>query len=162
MHCTKEHCSQSDIVTTTHRTLTRSLWIPRPIKEVFTFFADVSQLQRVTPSWMHFRVEGYVPSSLTEGTIVNFRLKLRGIPFRWTSIISLWDPPHGFVDEQLYGPFKLWKHQHKFSLENGGTRVEDVVTYRTPIGGIIEKFVIRPDLNKIFDYRERRITQLLG
>ena len=96
------------------------------------------------------------------GTTIDYRLRLRGVPIRWRSEITRWDPPHGFVDEQRRGPYRKWIHEHRFRAEDGGTRVEDQVTYAVPGSALADRWFVRPELERIFDYRRRAISELLG
>lgn len=139
--------------------LRSEVWLPRPRDQVFGFFADPRNLQRITPDWLHFEI--LTPqSNITEGTLLDYRLRLRGIPLRWQSEISVWEPPHRFVDRQTKGPYRLWVHEHTFRDENGGTRVGDHVEYAAAGGALVHKLLIEPDLRRIFRYRQQVLEQL--
>lgn len=140
-------------------TLRRKLWVPKPIDKVFPFFSDVKNLDRITPKWLHFRSVEH-PESVGEGTRLMHKLKIRGIPITWVSEITHWDPPYGFVDEQKKGPYRLWKHEHTFREEKDGTVCEDTVKYAVLGGDLINRFLIAPDLKKIFDYRQERLRKI--
>ncbi|NNE10571.1 MAG: SRPBCC family protein, partial [Gemmatimonadetes bacterium] len=113
--------------------------IPRPLDEVFAFFADASNLSRLTPPWLDFRIVSETPIRMEEGRLIDYRLKVHGIPLRWQSEITTWDPPHRFVDEQRKGPYKVWHHTHRFEEAGNGTRVIDEVRYDVPGGALIHK-----------------------
>jgi ligand-binding SRPBCC domain-containing protein len=144
--------------------LVREITIPRPLTEVFDFFSDASNLGRITPSELHFEIVDQSPGGMSKGTLLDYRLKLFGLPFRWRTLISAWDPPNGFTDVQLKGPYRRWEHTHTFAAVGGGTRVQDRVVYALPLYPL-DQFalpLVRWQLGRIFDYRERRLRELLG
>ena len=143
-------------------TLTTEHRIERPIAEVFSFFSDAHNLSEITPPWLHFVVLTPRPIEMKVGTLIDYRLKLRGIPVRWQSEITEWDPPHYFADEQRRGPYRCWIHQHKFVESNGATLVQDEVEYAVLGGQIINKLIVRPDIEKIFEYRSSKLQELLN
>lgn len=102
--------------------------------EVFAFFSDAGNLEEITPPWLRFRVQSISTPQIEAGTLIRYRLNLHGITFGWTTQIRSWDPPYGFTDVQLSGPFALWHHTHRFREKDGGTLIEDVVRYRVPFG----------------------------
>ena len=138
------------------------LWLPREPSEVFPFFADAANLQRITPPWLHFEMLTRAPLEMRVGTLIDYRLRIRGFPVRWRSEITVWDPPHRFVDEQRRGPYRLWVHEHTFTALTGGTLVGDTVSYAVRFGVLVHKLMVAPDLRRIFDYRKRRIEELIG
>lgn len=146
-----------------HR-LERSTWLPRPLAEVFEFFADAGNLERITPPELRFRILTPRPVPMRPGALIDYRLSLFGIPFDWHTEISHWEPPHRFVDRQLRGPYRRWIHTHEFTAERGGTRMLDRVDYVLPFGtlGLVAKPLVGRQLERIFDFRERTIQQLLG
>ena len=101
-----------------------------------------------------------------EGTLIRYRLRVRGAPVNWLTEITAWEPPHRFVDEQIKGPYALWHHTHTFeALDDGGTLMRDVVRYRIgfgPLGALANRLLVRRDVEAIFDFRARRIPELLG
>ena len=113
-------------------TLRREQWIPRPIEEVFPFFADADNLEVITPPWLGFRMLSMDSRSISEGTEIRYRLRWHGIPIRWRTEIRQWDAPYRFVDVQRSGPYKLWHHTHRFEEHGGHTRMIDVVKYTLP------------------------------
>lgn len=136
--------------------------IPRPIDEVFEFFGDAFRLEQITPPSLKFRVITPRPIDIGEGTEIDYRLKLRGIPIRWRSLISDWRPPNCFVDQQLRGPYLLWKHRHTFTSIEGGTLCEDRVDYRVPLGRLVNRMFVQSELKHIFSYRQQQLERLLG
>ncbi|MCG8469967.1 MAG: SRPBCC family protein [Gemmatimonadetes bacterium] len=137
--------------------------IARPLAEVFAFFADAENLEAITPPWLRFRVTTRVPIEMKKGTIIGYRLRVHGVPIRWRSEITAWDPPHRFVDEQRKGPYRRWVHTHAFtSTDDDRTRVEDHVEYAVPGGRLVERWFVRPDIVRIFDYRSSALERLLG
>jgi ligand-binding SRPBCC domain-containing protein len=123
--------------------------------EVFAFFADAHNLERLTPPFLRFEVLTPAPVDMPEGTLIDYRLRLHGLPIRWQSRIVVWDPPHRFVDRQLRGPYGSWVHTHSFQPMQEGTLVTDMVDYAVPGGSLVQRFFVGPDLEKIFDYRVR-------
>lgn len=142
--------------------LTAEQWLPRPLSEVFAFFADAYRLQDLTPPFLNFHVVTPAPIDMYPGTKIDYRLRLRGIPVRWRSEISEWQPPHRFVDRQLIGPYRFWHHLHTFEEQNGGTFVRDTVDYGVPGGKLVHWLVVRRDLEKIFQYRRQRLEEFFG
>lgn len=144
------------------RVLEREQLLPAPVGEVFAFFADAGNLDRITPPFLRFRILTPLPIELREGTLIDYRLRLRGVPIRWRTRISVWQPPHRFVDEQLRGPYRLWQHEHTFEPVGDGTLCRDVVRYRHWGGSIAERLLVRPDLERIFDYRSSTLRSIFG
>jgi len=136
-------------------------WVSTPLKTTFAFFSDARNLERITPPFLNFRIITPTPIEMYAGTLIDYRLRLRGFPIRWRTEISVWDPPHGFTDIQLRGPYLKWVHRHDFSAENGGTRLTDTIHYRAPGGSLIDRLIVKPDLKKVFRYRYDRIEQIL-
>jgi ligand-binding SRPBCC domain-containing protein len=143
-------------------TLERELVAPLPIDEVFAFFADPANLARLTPPWLHFRILGSSTDELGEGTTIDYRLRLHGLPLRWRSLISHWKPPYHFVDEQVRGPYTEWVHAHEFEETPTGTLVRDRVRFRVPPVPFVERLLVRPDVERIFDFRTARLRELLA
>lgn len=137
------------------------LWLPRPPEEVFPFFADAGNLDAITPPWLHFRIVAPRPIEMRAGTLIDYALRLHGLPIRWRTLIREWAPPHRFVDEQVRGPHLQWIHTHTFEPCRGGTRVRDTVRYAVPLDFIAHALFVRPDIEKIFAFRHRALQQHL-
>jgi ligand-binding SRPBCC domain-containing protein len=146
--------------------LEREQDLPVGIEEAFAFFAEAANLEAITPPWLHFAITTPTPIRMGEGTLIRYRLRLHGIPVRWMTEIVSWDPPHGFVDRQIRGPYRLWHHTHAFTaLDDGRTRMVDRVRYAQrlgPLGGLAQRLLVARDLDRIFDYRRKRIGELIG
>ena len=110
--------------------LTSEVMLPRPPAEVFPFFADARNLERLTPAWLRFEVLTAGPIEMRPGAAIDYRLRLRGVPIRWRSEITAWEPPFRFVDEQRRGPYRLWVHEHRFEEREGRTLASDHVPLR--------------------------------
>jgi ligand-binding SRPBCC domain-containing protein len=137
------------------------IWLPGSREDVFRFFSDAGNLQQITPPWLHFRILTPTPAPVTRGTLIDYRLRLHGIPLRWQSEITSWDPPNRFVDEQRRGPYRRWVHTHEFVDERGGTKVRDLVEYGLPFPLVSARFV-RRDIEKIFAYRSQVLAERFG
>jgi len=142
--------------------------LPRPLEEVFAFFADAGNLQAITPPSVHFRILTPLPLEMRPGALIDYRIRLRGIPLKWRTEITDWEPPHRFVDRQLRGPYRLWHHEHTFHDLGGRTgrtsqtRMIDHVRYSVWGGALVQRLFVRRELERIFAYRQRAITGLLG
>jgi ligand-binding SRPBCC domain-containing protein len=135
-----------------------------PWSAVFDFFADAENLERITPPELNFRIVTPRPIVMGPGAIIDYRLSLYRLPFSWRTEITEWDPPFGFVDTQVRGPYAQWIHRHTFREDGRGTVMEDEVRYRLPVPGLGElaRPLVRLELRRIFDYREARIRELLA
>jgi ligand-binding SRPBCC domain-containing protein len=134
-------------------------WLPVPLEEVFGFFSDASNLQALTPSWVHFQILTPAPIAMRTGAVIDYRIRIHGIRITWQSEITVWDPPHRFVDVQVRGPYTRWVHTHSFIAERGGTTVADEVDFDVPLGFLVGWFVKR-DVGKIFAYRQRELSRI--
>lgn len=133
-----------------------------PIERVFEFFSDPLNLEAITPPWLRFRVVGCSDETIREGTLIDYKLRLRGIPLRWRSRISVWEPPFRFVDEQVIGPYRKWVHTHTFRPDGDATLALDDVEYAVLGGSLVERLIVRPDLLRIFAHRRERLHDLLA
>lgn len=136
--------------------------VPEPRETVFDFFANAANLEAITPPWLCFRIVTPTPITMEAGTLIDYRLKLRGVPIRWRTEINEWEPPFRFVDRQLRGPYRLWEHTHEFEAAGVETIMRDKVDYSVLGGTLIERLFVRPDLKKIFAYRNEQINSRLG
>lgn len=139
--------------------------LPFDINAVFAFFCDASNLERITPPELHFHIETPRPIQMAEGARIDYRLRLFYLPFMWKTKISLWDPPHRFVDVQIQGPYKLWVHTHLFYEYGGVTTIRDEVRYLLPLwpAGEIVHPLVGAQLRRIFYFRKQAIEEsLLG
>jgi ligand-binding SRPBCC domain-containing protein len=134
------------------------------LDEVFPFFADARNLEALTPPLLHFHI--ITPNvEMMPGALIDYSLRIRGVPVRWRTEITLGEPPHRFVDMQIRGPYRLWRHLHTFESKDGGTLCGDVVEYalpRVPGRGIVHKLLVRPDLERIFDFRAQVMQRTFG
>jgi ligand-binding SRPBCC domain-containing protein len=145
--------------------LTRSLMLDLPRDEVFAFFADAENLERITPPELGFHIFTARPIDIKKGTLIDYKLSMHGVPFSWRTEITMWEPPFEFEDAQLSGPYKQWIHRHRFTEpEPGKTLMEDEVRYRLPLEplGDIAHFIVERQLRNIFDYRNKVVVEMLG
>lgn len=140
--------------------LERQLWLPRTPEELFPFFADARNLGLITPDWLHFEILPKGEVAIARGTLIDYRIRIHGLPLRWRTEISEWNPPHLFVDQQLKGPYRLWHHTHRFEARDGGTLCTDSVRY-APIGGaLVNALFVKSDVARIFDFRAQKLQEL--
>ena len=140
--------------------LKSSITLPVDRESLFEFFSDAFQLEQITPTFLKFRVLTPAPIVVQQGTLIEYTLKLHGIPIRWRTEISTWDPPFSFTDMQIKGPYSLWEHFHTFEETEAGTIVNDTVKYRVPGGPLVHRLFVRNDLLRIFAYRQSQMIQL--
>lgn len=136
----------------------RSLW------ETFEIFENPHNLTRITPSWLNFVVTSK-DVQMGKGAEIEYTIRWLGLPFRWKTLISDYEPPFWFTDEQAKGPYKLWKHRHTFEPTPEGTKVGDLVEYALPfgtLGRLVHKLVVRKQLEQIFQYRQQELGKMLG
>jgi ligand-binding SRPBCC domain-containing protein len=145
--------------------LEREQWIPRPLPQVFDFFARAENLGRITPAWLHFRIHTPLPIEMRVGAQIEYTIRLAGVPLRWRTRVTAWQPETGFVDEQERGPYALWEHAHRFETRGDGVLVIDRIRYALPLGPlgrIAHALAVRSALAAIFDHRYRRVRELLS
>lgn len=145
-------------------TLTRKLILDLPRVKVFDFFADAVNLERITPPELNFQIITVQPIDICQGTLIDYQLKLRGLPLKWKTEISIWNPPYEFVDRALKSPYRQWIHRHTFTeIEKNKTLIEDEVRYRLPFEplGDLAHFLVRKELNYIFDFRQKTVAEIL-
>jgi hypothetical protein len=140
-------------------TLEAELWLPRPRDEVFRFFADALNLEALTPPWLKFEVLTPRPIEMRVGLRIDYRLRLRGLPLRWQSEITAWEPPVRFVDEQRRGPYRAWIHEHTFEERDGGTLARDMVQYDVIGGRLVNRLFVGRDVGKIFEFRAQALRE---
>lgn len=145
-------------------TLDTELLVPQAREDLFPFFGDAFNLERITPPELRFRILTPGPIYMAEGALIEYRLRLWGMPFRWRTRISRWTPPDCFVDEQISGPFALWVHRHDFVQTEGGTLIRDHVDYALPLAPVGEVIhpLMRGQLRRIFRYRQEVLHGLFG
>lgn len=147
-----------------HHQLSRTQLVGRPLPEVFAFFSDASNLDALTPPFLHFRILTPMPVELRVGAQLDYQLSLFGVPVRWRTRISDWQPQERFVDEQESGPYALWRHTHEFEARGGSTLMRDVVDYSEPlgpVGTVAHVLFVRRTLDRIFNFRRDAILRLL-
>lgn len=137
-----------------------SVVLPRTRDHVFDFFSDAFQLEQITPPWLNFKILTPAPIDLKEGCLIDYQIRLHGIPIQWRTEISSWDPPYSFTDRQLRGPYKLWEHLHTFEEVDGGTLTTDCVRYKAIGGRFANWLMVERDLRQIFEYRHQRMLEL--
>lgn len=143
----------------------KAQWIPLPRDEVFQFFCEAKNLEAITPEWLNFHIKKMSTEKIQEGSLIDYKLKIKGVPASWRTLISSWRPPFQFVDEQLKGPYALWHHTHSFEEAQKGTLMLDQVIYKVPfgvIGNIVREVLIRSDVEKIFKHRQEQVPKLFN
>ena len=140
-------------------------FIDQPVEKVFEYFSRPENLEEITPPRLGFTIMTPSPIPMEKGSLIDYTIRILGFPVHWRTLITSYDPPHGFVDEQIKGPYVLWYHRHSFKKENSGTIIRDTVRYAVPLG-IIGRFLnliwIQKDLKDIFAYRRKFIENKFG
>jgi ligand-binding SRPBCC domain-containing protein len=145
--------------------LERSQRLELKAERAFDFFTDARNLELITPAWLRFEVVSEGPIEMGPGALIDYRMKLHGVPVRWRTRIDIWEPPARFVDVQLRGPYTVWEHTHTF--EPDGERaviIGDRVRYALPLGPLgrlAHAAIVKRDLERIFDYRQRAVAEHL-
>lgn len=147
------------------RNLTQECFIKHPVEAVFDFFSKAENLNLITPPELHFKILTSLPVEMKKGALIDYKIKLNGIPFKWRTEITAWEPPFRFVDEQIKGPYKVWIHEHTFTQTPEGAIIKDSVDY-IPKGGIFEPIIhsllVRKKLEHIFDYRQNKLSLIFA
>jgi ligand-binding SRPBCC domain-containing protein len=147
-----------------YHVLRREQVLPGAPGDVFPFFADAGNLEAITPDWLRFRIVTPRPIDMGVGTLIEYRLRLHGIPVSWLTRIETWEPGERFVDAQLRGPYALWHHTHEFEPHERGTLMRDTVRYALPfgpLGAVAHRAFVARDLAAIFDHRAQRVAELV-
>lgn len=145
--------------------LTGHVVVKTELPITWAFFSDAMNLPKLTPPWMGFKVMTPAPIDMHAGTLIDYTVKVLGMPLKWRTRIIDWSPPHQFIDLQLRGPYTLWHHQHTFKAVEGGTACTDTVLYKVPAGGLgrlMNRLMIRRQLREIFRFRQEVLDQTLG
>jgi ligand-binding SRPBCC domain-containing protein len=146
----------------------REQWVAKPLERVFPFFARPENLALITPPGLGFRLLTPMPVIMERGRVIDYTLRLLGVPVRWRTLISHYEPPWCFVDEQLAGPYSFWHHTHCFEQRDGGTLLSDKVRYALPVAlpgpaaDLVNTLYVRPSLKRIFDYRRQMFTRIFA
>lgn len=143
-------------------TLKSRLTVPVAREEVFEFFSDARNLERITPGWLRFEIVSDAEPEIREGLLIDYRLRIRGLPIRWRSEITVWEPPHRFVDEQRRGPYREWVHEHRFESTPEGTDCHDRVDFSAPGGALVARWLVVPDIRRIFQHRSEALARRFG
>jgi ligand-binding SRPBCC domain-containing protein len=133
--------------------------VPAPLEETFAFFADASNLQRLTPGWVEFSIVTPRPIVMRAGLEIDYRIRVHGVPLAWTSRIDIWEPAQRFVDRQIAGPYVWWRHEHRFEPAGAATRVIDEIEY-LPRAAWMTARMVRRDVERIFRYRQDALQQM--
>lgn len=142
--------------------LEAEILLPRPLAEVFPFFADARNLERITPPWLKFEVLTPELTEMSPGTLIDYRLRIRGVPVKWQSEITVWEPPYRFVDEQRRGPYRAWIHEHTFEEHDGQTIARDHVRYDHFGGRLVNRLLVARDVAQIFEYRREKMAKIFA
>jgi ligand-binding SRPBCC domain-containing protein len=143
--------------------LTKTTVINKTLSEVFEFFSNAENLNKITPPDMQFKILTPLPIIIKKGTLIDYKIKVNGIPFKWQTEISEREPNKRFVDKQLKGPYRVWIHEHTFEEKDGKTIMNDHVQFLSPgwfLEPIINKLFIEKKVKGIFAYREKILTNL--
>ena len=147
--------------------LRRTQVVAASLSQCWAFFSDPRNLAELTPRALDFRVLSELPPAIYPGMMIEYRVRpLLGVPMTWLTEITHVEAPHRFVDEQRVGPYAVWHHEHFFTaLEGGRTEIRDVVHYVLPLGwlgNLTHPFIVAPELEKIFAFREKAVAARFG
>jgi len=144
-------------------TLESNQFINKPIEEVFQFFSKPENLSVITPAKLGFKILSPNPIKMEVGRLIDYNIYLMGIPIHWRTLITDYEPPNMFVDQQIKGPYTMWHHTHTFHKVKGGVEIKDRVVYSIPfgfLGRLLNYLWIKRDLNNIFLHRKKVIDKL--
>lgn len=133
--------------------------VPAPLERTFAFFAEAANLERLTPAWLHFRIRTPQPIVMREGLEIEYRIVLYGVPIPWRSRIDVWEPGVRFVDRQTAGPYRWWRHEHRFERLGSRTRMIDHVEF-VPRAPWLTTGLVRRDVSRIFAHRQQTLSEL--
>ena len=146
--------------------LRRSISLRTTLPHAWAFFADPQNLPLITPPWLGLRIDSVVAHKMYPGQILRYRVSpILRVPLLWVTEITHVQEPFFFVDEQRYGPYRLWHHQHFLREADGGVIAEDVVDYMLPfgpLGTLMHRLLVADRLNAIFEYRAKVLQQRFG
>lgn len=145
------------------RTLERESVIKAPIEKVFDFFSKAENLNIITPPQLKFDIITPMPITIKEGTIIDYKIKISGLSFKWRTKITDWEPPNRFIDIQTKGPYKMWVHEHTFTADGNNTVMKDKVNYISKgwfLEPLIQRFFVRKRVEDIFDYRQKKLSAI--
>ena len=145
--------------------LTCEMLVPKPIEAVYEIFENPYNLKKITPPWLSFAVTSQQKVVMRKGAEIDYRFRWFIVPMKWRTLITAYNPPHDFVDEQMKGPYVLWRHRHTFEQTPEGTLVKDTVDYILPLGplgALAHWIMIEAQLKMIFTYRQKTLNELWG
>jgi ligand-binding SRPBCC domain-containing protein len=141
--------------------------LPISIEKAWEFFSNPANLSKITPTWLNFQVTSALPDKMYAGLIITYFVRpMLNIPQTWVTEITHVQEPNYFVDDQRFGPYKMWHHEHIFKhIEDNNILMEDIVSYAVPfgfIGRIVNKLIISKKINEIFNYRREVLEKMFG
>lgn len=143
-------------------TLRFDQFLPAARAEVFPFFADAANLERITPPWVQFWILTPAPIAMRAGALIDYRIRVHGLPLRWRTEIAEWEPPWRFVDVQLRGPYRIWHHTHTFVEVGGGTLCRDEIAYAVWGGSLVNRLFVQRDIERIFAHRREVLHKIFN
>lgn len=141
--------------------LSRATIVAASLEDTFAFFSAAENLERLTPPWLNFAILTPPPMEMRVGLEIDYRIELYGVPIPWRSRIDVWEPGVRFVDRQTMGPYRWWRHEHRFAAAAGGTRVIDELEF-VPRARWVSGALVRRDVERIFAFRERTLVQIFA
>jgi ligand-binding SRPBCC domain-containing protein len=145
--------------------LTCRMKAPVSVARAFAVFESPYNLARITPPWLRFRITTPGRVAMRRGAEIEYKIRWLGFPVQWKTIITKYDPPRMFEDEEVRGPYATWLHLHTFEESPGGAIILDRVQYALPfgvLGSIAHAMIVRRQLRKIFEFRQHALIPLLG